>query len=317
MHVVVLMGGISAEREVSLASGTAVAAALEEAGHRVTRIDVTSRSVNPPDTTDVVFVALHGTFGEDGGIQAILSEKGVPFTGCDEEASRLAFDKILSKRRFEEFGVNTPRYAVLRAGQERTLPLPVVVKPPRQGSSIGLTVVHDEAAWAGAIAQAFTYDDEVLIEAYIDGRELTVGIVGDHVLPVVEIRAPQGCYDYKAKYTSGLTEYLCPAPLSAETTRHCQELAWRTFGALGARGMGRVDIRLDLEENAFVLELNTIPGFTGTSLLPKAAQAAGIPFPVLCDMIVRLARPSHHHEGCAYTVPALTSQSHSGTVRAL
>lgn len=286
-HIAVLMGGISAEREISLASGRAIASALSGKGYRVTPVDVTDRAFPLPGGIDAAFIALHGTYGEDGGVQDYLAARGVPFTGSDAHSSRLAFDKILSKQCFEKHGVNTARYEVLRSGQPRTLPLPVVVKPPRQGSSIGLAKVQREEDWAEAMALALKYDAEVMVEAFIPGRELTVGVVGDEVLPVVEIRAPGGHYDYKAKYTKGATEYLCPAPIDGETTRLVQQLAWRTFEALKARGLGRVDIRLTDEGEAFVLELNSIPGFTETSLLPKAAQAAGISFADLCDKIIR------------------------------
>jgi len=282
------MGGTSAEREISLASGQAVAEALSSKGFRVTPLDVTSETFELPPEADVVFVALHGTYGEDGGVQSYLQSKGIPYSGSNEKSSRKSFDKVLSKQCFEKCGVNTPRYEILRSGQPRTLPLPVVVKPPRQGSSIGLTKVSTEDEWLGAMETALKYDAEVLVEAFIPGRELTVGIVGQEVLPVVEIRAPQGHYDYRAKYTTGVTEYLCPAPLDDETTRECQRLAWKTFEALKARGLGRVDIRLSDDGVPYVLELNSIPGFTGTSLLPKAARAAGISFPDLCEKIIRL-----------------------------
>ena len=287
-HVVVLMGGVSAEREISLASGQAVAEALVERGFRVTSLDITSETFDLPPDADMVFIALHGTFGEDGGVQAYLHAKGIPFSGSDEKSSRYSFDKILSKQCFEKHGVNTPRYEILQPGQPRTLPLPVVVKPPRQGSSIGLTKVSSEAEWLAAMETAQTYDPEVLVEAFIPGRELTVGIVGQEVFPVVEIRAPAGHYDYKAKYTTGMTEYLCPAPLEDDVARECQKLAWKTFEALKARGLGRVDIRLSEDGVPYVLELNSIPGFTSTSLLPSAARAAGISFPELCEKIVRL-----------------------------
>jgi len=288
-HISVLMGGISAEREISLASGKAIADALESRGYQVSRVDVTKEQFDIPDGTDLAFIALHGTYGEDGGIQAYLTKRGVPFTGSDAKSSRMAFDKILSKQCFEKYAVNTARYEIIRHGQPRTLPLPVVVKPPRQGSSIGLSIVKKEEDWESAVETALKYDDEIMIEVFIPGRELTVGIVGQEVLPIVEIRAPQGHYDYQAKYTKGATEYLCPAPLDEDTTRMCQQLAWKAFEALKSSGMGRVDIRLTDEGDPYVLELNSIPGFTETSLLPKAAKAAGISFADLCEKIVNLS----------------------------
>lgn len=285
MNIAVLKGGISAEREVSLVSGAAIARALAAKGHAVTEVDVDRPDFALPPGIDLAFIALHGTYGEDGQAQAYLQQQGVKFTGADAASSRMAFDKILSKQCFESNGIASPRYEILRSGQPRTLPLPVVVKPPRQGSSIGLSKVVSEDEWTGAMAAAAQFDEEVLVEAFIPGRELTVGIVGEQVLPVIEIRAPGGHYDYHAKYTRGATEYICPAELDAETTRRCQELSWRAFCALGARGLGRVDLRLTDEGDPYVLELNTIPGFTETSLLPKAARAVGISFEDLCDMI--------------------------------
>lgn len=292
-HIAVLMGGISAERQISLASGQAIAKALEGRNYRVTRVDVTSEEFDLPGDLDLAFIALHGTYGEDGSVQSYLQKRGVPFTGADAESSRIAFDKLLSKSMFVKHGISSPRFEVLKAGQPRTLPLPVVVKPPRQGSSIGLSRVMREEEWAAAMEMATRYDDELLIEEFIPGRELTVGIVGEQVLPVIEIRAPQGNYDYTAKYTKGMTEYVCPAPLDEATTRRCQELAWKTFCVLGARGLGRVDVRLDDGGTPYVLELNTIPGFTETSLLPKAAGAIGISFADLCEKIVHYTL--HHH----------------------
>lgn len=288
-RIAVLKGGPSAEREVSLASGAAVSNALRAQGYDVSEVDVTTTDTDLPAGIEAVFIALHGTFGEDGELQALLEKKGIPFTGSGSASSRLAFDKVATKRVFEQKGISTARYEVLKRGSPRTLRLPVVVKPPRQGSSIGLSKVFEEAGWSAALETALAYDSEVLVEAFIPGAELTVGIVGDQVLPIVEIRAPDGYYDYRAKYTKGLTEYLVPAPLNAEDTRHCQQLAWRTFTALGCRGMGRVDIRLTPEGHAYVLEMNTIPGFTETSLLPKAARAAGLEFGALCEKILNLA----------------------------
>jgi D-alanine-D-alanine ligase len=288
--IAVLKGGPSAERDVSLASGAAVAKALRSLDYAVTEVDVTGYEVCPPADCEAVFIALHGTFGEDGQLQAILEKRGLPFTGSGSESSRLSFDKVASKRVFERQGIATPRYEVLAPGQGRTLPLPVVVKPPRQGSSIGINKVFAESEWEAALATALELDSEALVETFIEGRELTVGVVGDQVLPIVEIRAPQGYYDYRAKYTKGLTEYLAPAPLDATLTRLCQALAWQTFTALECRGLGRVDIRLTPDGHPFVLELNSIPGFTETSLLPKAARAVGLEFPALCETILNLAR---------------------------
>lgn len=288
-RIAVLKGGPSAEREVSLNSGAAIASALRALEYDVIEMDLVGKDVELPAGVEAVFVALHGTFGEDGELQELLEAKGVPFTGSGSVASRAAFDKIATKRLFERHGISTARYEVLQRGGVRTLPLPVVVKPARQGSSIGISKVFDESGWEAALETALRYDEKVIVETFIPGAELTVGIVGDQVLPVIEIRAPEGYYDYSAKYTKGKTQYLVPAPLDAEITRTCQELAWRTFVALDCRGMGRVDMRLDPEGHVYVLELNTIPGFTETSLLPKAARAAGLEFGALCEKILNLA----------------------------
>lgn len=288
-RVAVLLGGPSSEREVSLRSGAAVARGLRAAGYEVTEVDVRDERFELPAGTEAAFIALHGTFGEDGTLQALLEQRGVPYTGPGVQASRLAFDKVLSKRVFERHGIPTPRYEVVPAGGRATLPVPAVVKPPREGSSVGVTCVREAGQWDAALAQVHGRGQEALVEAYIDGRELTVGVVGDQVLPVVEIRAPDGQYDYHAKYTPGTTEYLVPAPLSGDLTRRCQEVGWAVFQALGCRGLGRVDLRLAPDGQPYVLEINTIPGFTETSLLPKAARCAGLEFPQLCERILNLA----------------------------
>lgn len=283
------MGGFSSERDVSLRSGASIAQGLRQSGYQVTEVDIRGRDFDLPPRTDAAFVALHGEFGEDGQIQTLLERRGVPYTGSGPEASRLAFDKDRSKRVLIKHGVSTPPFEVLRPGDRRKLPLPVVVKPVRQGSSFGVHRVMDEKEWKASLADAMTYNGEVIVEPFIDGKELTVGLVGEEVLPVIEICAPDDNYDYRAKYTKGLTEYLVPAPLSKAETDLCRQLARSTYQALGGRGMGRVDLRMAPDGILYVLELNTIPGFTETSLLPKAAAAAGYTFAALCDRIVRLA----------------------------
>lgn len=292
-HVAVLYGGTSSEREVSLRSGAAVARGLRTSGYTVSEIDVREPSFAIPDAVEAVFIALHGTFGEDGTVQSILESRGLPYTGPGVEASRLAFDKVLTKRRLEQNGLPTPRWEILPRGAVPSISVPAVVKPPREGSSVGVTRVQHPDQWAQALRTVHDMGQDALVESFIPGRELTVGIVGEQILPVVEIRAPDGSYDYRAKYTAGVTEYLVPAPLEPEQTRRCQELSWGVFRALGARGMGRVDLRLTPEGDAFVLELNTIPGFTETSLLPKAAAQVGLDFPALCERILNLAARDH------------------------
>ncbi|MFN0066271.1 MAG: D-alanine--D-alanine ligase [Limisphaerales bacterium] len=302
LHVVVMLGGPSAEREVSLRSGAAVAGALRGLGHRVTELDPRPGAWALPAGTDVIFLALHGTYGEDGAIQAELEALGVPFTGCDATASRLAFDKVLTKERCNAAGVATPRHLVV---QDRKAPWPagwrppLVVKPARQGSSVGLRFVDHPSGWPEALDAALRHDDAALIEERIVGPELTAGILDGRVLPLVEVRPHSGAYDYSSKYSAGATEYLCPAPLDAAATDRVQGAARRAFAAVGGRDYARVDVMLDAAGNPWVLEVNTLPGMTETSLLPKAAAAAGMPFPALCGKMVELAL----HRGARQPVP--------------
>ena len=286
-RVAVLKGGPSSEREVSLRSGAAVAGALRERGYEVAEVVVgEDSSFAVPPGTDVAFVAMHGRFGEDGTIQALLRKQGVPHTGSDPEASRRAFDKSLSKPAMVAAGIPTPKHEFLRKGQARTLPLPVVVKPVRQGSSVGVSRVFREADWAAALELALGLDEVALVEEFIPGRELTVGVVGGTVLPVIEILAPDGNFDYHAKYTPGVSQHVIPAPVPEETAQKCRAAALAMFRALGCAGMGRVDIRLRPDGEIFVLELNNIPGLTAVSLLPDAARAHGWSFPDLCEKIL-------------------------------
>jgi len=298
-YIAVLKGGFSAEREVSLQSGAAVAAGLRKAGYAVTEIDVSSPDFMIPEGIESVFIALHGTFGEDGGAQARLEKLGIPYAGAGVEASRISFDKILTETRLRALGIPVPESEVLRRGEEPTLALPLAVKPPRQGSSVGCHLVFEETDWSPAFEDALQYDQEILVQRFIPGREFTVGIVEfpsheaseirREVLPIVEIVTSDGWYDYTAKYEVDTTHYVVPANLEPEKGAEMQALALKTFVALDCRGFGRVDFRMDPEGKLFVLELNTIPGFTTHSLLPKAAFAAGIDFPSLCDRIIRTA----------------------------
>lgn len=287
--VAVLMGGPSEEREISLTSGRAVARGLREAGYDVVEAELAADVLELPAGCDAVFVALHGRFGEDGTVQRMLAERGIPYTGSGPEASRLAFDKVATKERLIERGIPTPPFQCLRAVGDPQIPLPCVVKPRWQGSSIGLHYVEDDAQWEAALEDALRFDGEVLAEEFVSGREFTVGMVGDQVLPVVEVHAPKGRFDFEAKYTKGRSEYRVPAPLSDEETSTCQRLAEETFDALGCRGLGRIDVLMNDGGQFFVLELNNIPGFTETSLLPLAAAAVGISFPDLCGRIVESA----------------------------
>ncbi|MEZ5405262.1 MAG: D-alanine--D-alanine ligase [Verrucomicrobiia bacterium] len=289
MKIVVLKGGISAEREVSLRSGAAVAKALREKGHEVSELDVVSEEFGVP-VCDVVFIALHGTFGEDGQVQAILDKQNLIYTGCGQMASEKAFDKVVSKEIFVNHEVPTPAFEICKKGQHPSLALPFVVKPSRQGSSVGISRVMSQEKVDSALTLAFQYDDEVIVEQMIVGKELTVGILGDQALPVVHIEPQEGFYDYQNKYTSGRTLYHCPANLSKSVKEAVQEAALSAHRALGCEVYSRVDVLLDEQERPWVLEANTIPGMTETSLLPKAAAAAGIGFADLCERIVFLSQ---------------------------
>lgn len=290
--IAVLKGGVSSERGVSLRSGAAVAQGLREGGYEVVEVDVVARDFMLPEGVEAVFVALHGAFGEDGGVQRALAGMGIPYAGSRAEPCRIAFDKVLTRERLEACGVPVPAGEVLRVSKDRKIPVPLVVKPPLEGSSVGCHLVFDEADWEAAFADAVRFSGEALVEEYIPGRELTVGIVGAEAiaLPVVEIETVGKWYDFKAKYLTGDTRYTVPAALPPETTKELQEIALETFQCLEAEGFGRVDFRLSPEGKAYVLELNSIPGFTETSLLPKAAEAAGIGFSELCCRIMELAR---------------------------
>lgn len=292
MKLVVLLGGPSAEREVSLRSGAAVAGALESLGHRVTRIDPVPGALKLPPDTEAVLIALHGTYGEDGQVQAELDALGVPYTGCDAVASRVAFDKVLTKQRCLERGIPTARYFTVKfpaVPWPADWKPPVVVKPVRQGSSVGLSFVEAVADWPAALSAGFLHGDELLIEERIVGREVTVGVLGGEPLPIVEVRPNEGVYDYANKYTPGRTEYLCPAPFSPEITRRIQQAGFGAFLAVGGRDYGRVDVMVANERDPVVLEVNTLPGMTETSLLPKAAAAAGISYEQLCQRMIDLA----------------------------
>ncbi len=292
LNIVVMLGGPSAEREVSLRSGTAVAKALRSLGHHVETLDPKEDAWTLPSSTDVVFLALHGTYGEDGTVQGRLEGLNVPYTGCGPEASRIAFDKVLTKKRCLAAGLPTARFQVFASADAewpRGWMLPVVLKPVRQGSSVGLQFVEQAADWKKALAEALRYDSEVLMEEKVVGRETTVGILGEEPLPVVEVRPKIGSYDFKNKYTVGATEYLCPAPFDGAVLRRIQDVALGAFHAIGGRDYSRVDVMVRPDGEPVVLEVNTLPGMTETSLLPKAAAAMGIGYAELCQRMVDLA----------------------------
>jgi D-alanine-D-alanine ligase len=292
LNIAVMLGGPSAEREVSLRSGAAVAKALRSLGHEVLEIDPKSGKFILPKEMDAIFLALHGTFGEDGTVQKLLDALGATYTGCDAESSRIAFDKVLTKKLCVEAGVPTAKCLVVKsekAALPKDLQLPLVVKPVRQGSSVGLQFVERAADWQGALAEALKFDSEVLVEEKIIGRETTVGILDGEALPLVEVRPKAGSYDYRNKYTAGCTEYFCPADFDAVTTKRIQEAALGAFHAIGGRDYARVDVMVRADGEPVVLEVNTLPGMTETSLLPKAATAAGLSYAELCQRMIDLA----------------------------
>ncbi|MGC1480010.1 MAG: D-alanine--D-alanine ligase [Chthoniobacterales bacterium] len=287
--IAVLKGGPGAERNVSLSSAAAVEKALESLGARVVPVDVSDENFQVPGDADLAFNIIHGTFGEDGQIQAILDDRRVPYTGENAESSRVAFDKIASKRAFEAAGVPTPQWQVLKSGEHPTIPIPLVAKPPREGSSVGVHIVKETHALQAALDDCFARDEEVLIEEFVAGRELTVGILGDTAFPVIEIVPKVDFYSYENKYTAGASEYFCPAKLPADTTGRVKAAALGAHRALGLHVYSRVDVLLDQNDNPLVLEVNTIPGMTETSLLPKGAAATGLSFADLCERIATLS----------------------------
>jgi D-alanine-D-alanine ligase len=337
LRIAVLLGGTSPERDVSIASGLRVIAALRERGHTVAAIDpargvmteaelgtlLTAGVQREPPTRellerlrggalgpllgtlpevrgcDVVFNALHGGEGENGTVQALLDSVGVAYTGSGALGSALAMDKDLSKVLFRAAGIGTPDWMMAPADPAKvvsTLGLPVIVKPSKQGSTVGLTLVKEAGAIDAAVALAFEHDDEVMLETFIPGRELTVGVLGDEALPVGEIFPVNELYDYEAKYTPGMAREVFPAELGVAATTAVQAQARAAFRALKLRGYARIDFRMAADGTFLCLEANTNPGLTNLSLLPQAAAAAKISFPDLCDRIVRLAlRTTEEH----------------------
>jgi D-alanine-D-alanine ligase len=333
MRIVVLFGGTSAERDVSIASGSQVVAALRSRGHEVVAVDPAVGRIRsedeatalqpgvapaPPDQAllgrmrivdlrtilhdpsigkiDCVFIAMHGSFGEDGTLQALLDTTGIPYTGSGMLGSALAMDKDIAKRLFLHAGVPTPRWIMAPATSDdvcREIGFPAVVKPSKQGSTVGLTIVREPALLEAAVKEAYRFDDEVMIERFVPGRELTVPVLGDSALPVGEIISKKEIFDYEAKYQSGLAEEIFPAHLSSEHNDMVQRLALMAHRALKLGGYSRIDFRLDPEGGFWCLEANTAPGMTAASLFPKGAAAAGIPFAEVCERICRLALQEH------------------------
>lgn len=327
MKVVLLMGGRSAEREISLRTGHGIAQSLRSLGHDVTAIDAADgRLIGAGETAskqlegplgpsdlpevavsavadartiaeaEVVFVALHGGAGENGTVQALLDLSGRAYTGSGVLASALAMNKAMSKSVFERAGVPTPKWQLVRGHRLEPVDAtalggyPLIVKPNEQGSSVGLTVVADAQGMPAALDLAFEFGREVLVEQFIPGRELTVAVLGDEALPIVEIRPKSGQYDYESKYTSGASDYFCPADLPESVAARVRELGVRAALALDCAGVSRVDFRLGPDGEAYCLEVNTIPGMTPTSLVPMAAKARGMSYDQLVARMLELAQ---------------------------
>jgi len=311
-RVAVLMGGRSLERDVSLKSGHRVYEALREKGFEVIKLDVDENLVmnlrqNP---IDLVYIALHGKYGEDGTVQELLEIMEIPYTGPGVYASTVSFDKALSKEIFQRKGIPTPDYFTLTAGSFREmgaagvldkvierLGLPVVVKPAGQGSALGIKIAHSKEELPSALIGALSYDDKVIIEKYIKGTEVSVSVLGDdkpEALPVVEVSTKNEFFDFESMYSMGQTEYFVPARLSEELTQLVQEIAVKVHTVLDCRDVSRIDFRIDEDGNPYVLELNSSPGMTETSLLPMAAAANGIEFSDLVEMLVGFVLKRRH-----------------------
>ncbi len=302
-HMGVLMGGCSSERAISLKSGQAVFKALRDLGCFVSPIELNSTREEEIDfllrqaRVDVVFIALHGKFGEDGQIQSLLQKLGIPYTGSDAKASQVAMNKGLTQMLLKEQEILVPNFIVLNKEDLKSIddllsgfaPFPLMIKPISEGSSIGISMAKTQKQLKEAMDQSFRYGPEIMIEQYIGGKEMTAGILGREVLPLVEIKSIRDFFDFTAKYQKGWTDYFVPAEISADLTKKIQTIALRVFEIIGCRDMARVDFIVDAQGNPFVLEINTIPGFTETSLLPKAAQVAGYSFSDLCLKIVQMA----------------------------
>jgi D-alanine-D-alanine ligase len=293
-RIAVLMGGPSSEREVSLKTGTGVFNALKSLGYNTTALDWKPEGTSLPALieaakVDVVWNALHGTYGEDGAVQGLLQCLGIACTGSGVLASALAMDKIASKRVFESHGIATPAWQIYRPGEAIRIAFPIVVKPANEGSSVGVSVVRNADEVEPALTLAGKSVGTILIEEYIEGHEVFVGILGEEALGTIEVRTSKGFYDYEAKYLRDDTEYLIPAELPEVLCEKLSALALGAHHALGCESYSRVDIRVRENGEAFVLEVNTLPGMTGQSLMPKVAKYAGVDYPALCERILLAA----------------------------
>ncbi len=286
------MGGPGEEREISLQSGKAIQLALEAIGYNVLSITMENKLgdiISDLHSVDLVFLGLHGSIGENGTIQGFLESLGVKYTGSDPLSSAICMDKNISKIIARGSKVNTPNWKIVTRDQtfnEDNSEFPLVIKPNDQGSTVGLTIVHDESELDPALNLAYNYSSSVMVEQFIEGRELTVTLIGGKALPVCEIIPSHELYDYECKYTSGMSKYVCPADIDLDLTKRVQEITERLFDVLKCRHYSRADFRLDHEDNLWFLEMNTLPGMTDTSLAPMAAKAAGFSFNDLIDRIV-------------------------------
>ena len=296
LKIAVLMGGPGSERDVSLATGKGVSKALRSLGADVTDVDVRDENFALPENVDLAFIALHGTFGEDGQVQKILEERGVAYTGEGIKESELAFNKILSKQKFREQDITTPEWQVVPVGVRPRMAVPYVLKAPRQGSTVGIYIIKSDAELEPAMRDAAQYDRELLVEKFVPGRELTIGVLGELALPIIEIIPKGGFYDFTNKYpflnpqAGGSAEHVCPAEIDPGMTQEIQDLALRAHRSLGLQVYSRVDVLLPPGGVPTVLEVNTIPGMTEASLLPEAAAVAGISYVDLCTRIIELSR---------------------------
>jgi D-alanine-D-alanine ligase len=295
LKIGVLAGGTSSERKISLRSGRAVNQALKRSGFRTSFIDPRNarKALKALGAVDLAFIALHGHGGEDGAIQSLLDRRSIPYIGSDAVSSRRAFDKAASKRVFQKKGIPTAPFVIVNARnfkkKLRSFPQPFFIKPVREGSSIGAFAVEDFAKMAEKIRQTAVRYGDLMAEKKLDGREFTVGVFGGEALPVVEMKPKREFYDYRAKYTKGMTDYKVPARIPAVLKTKMQKIALRVHKVLGLRDFSRVDIMTDRQGRPYVLEANSIPGFTELSLLPKAAKAAGHSFEDVCAQLVAWA----------------------------
>ncbi len=299
----VLMGGCSSEREISLRSGQAVADALSQEGHRVLPLDITTDDVAgiirqiQATPLDIAFIALHGRLGEDGVIQGILEKLEIPYTGSGVKANQVAFNKILTQKALRAAGLPVAAHYCITDGKsmdfktvwEHIKSTPLVVKPACEGSSIGVHMVRHPSEWEQAFKNALSYGPQIIIEEFIKGREFTAGIFEGEALPLVEICPNSNFFSFSAKYQKGASQYICPAEIPENLTRKIKELSLSAAEILGCEEFSRVDLRVDDNGQPFILEVNTIPGFTGTSLFPKAAREAGYSFVQVCEKLLNLA----------------------------